>query len=313
MKLSEAIKIHSQQAGKTDILDLVPIEIREDFLSDTYYSDFVEQLPKWNYFLSDLDGTFFRGMLSQETFSLFSKYIKKRNLLSYDLSELNDFLEDNKYFDMLEKQAYNKEIDFKLYINAGTFLLFKHKHLIDWKKFLIYLENNFEKKEKVNPYRFSFQKMREVLLAGHNFLFISWAPSFALEIYLDWVKRYVARELWSTYADKIFAVGSFIDTRKDYSIPLFWAQHKKNFIHLLRKKNILISTVGWMWDTASDYGISQWLDNWNEFYFMNPEESVFKKYDLLHNTQVKHHFLMERKDLIIKLDRDNIDIVNITK
>jgi hypothetical protein len=104
-------------------------------------------------------------MVSQETFSLFSKYIKKQDLLSYELDELTDFLEDNKYFDKLEKQAYNKEIDFKLYINAGTFLLFKHKHLIDWKKFLIYLENCFIKKEKVNPYRFSLKKMKEVLLA----------------------------------------------------------------------------------------------------------------------------------------------------
>jgi hypothetical protein len=42
MKLKEAIEFHTKQAGKTDILDLVPIEIREDFMSDTYYSEFIE-------------------------------------------------------------------------------------------------------------------------------------------------------------------------------------------------------------------------------------------------------------------------------
>lgn len=311
MKLSEAIKLHTGQAGKTDILDLVPIEIREDFLSEEYYTTAIEQLPSWKYFLSDLDGTFFRGMLSQETFSLFSKYIKKQDLLSYNLSELTDFLEDNKHFDMLEKQAYNKEIDFKLYINAGTFLLFKHKHLIDWKKFLIYLENSFEKKEKINPYRFSFQKMKDVLLSGENFLFISWAPSFALDIYLDGLKKYVTRELWEQYSKKIFGLGSFVDTRKNYSIPLFGASHKYNFIHLLRKQWVIQATIGGMWDTSSDYGIAQWLDMGNEFYFMNPEESVFKKYDTLHKPEIKYHFLMERKDLIIELDRENIDMVQI--
>ncbi|MCH2188917.1 hypothetical protein MK079_03750 [Candidatus Gracilibacteria bacterium] len=313
MKLSEAITLHTQQAGKTDILELVPIEIRQDFLSEQYYSEIIDTLPKGDYFLSDLDGTFFRGMLSQETFSLFSKYIKKRNLLSYDLHELNRFLEDNKYFDILEKQAYNKEIDFKLYINAGTFLLFKHKNLINWKKFLIYLENNFEKKEKINPYRFSFQKMKDVLLAGHNFLFISGAPSFALEIYLEGVKRYVSREIGSQYAEKIFAVGSLVDTRKDYSIPLFGPQHKKSFIDLLREKNIIINTVGGMGDTASDYGLSQGLDNGNDFYFMNPEEGVFKKYDSLYNPSINYHFLIERKDLILELDREKIGIVNLNK
>jgi hypothetical protein len=45
MKLSEAIKLHTGQAGKTDILDLVPIEIREDFLSEEYYTTAIEQLP----------------------------------------------------------------------------------------------------------------------------------------------------------------------------------------------------------------------------------------------------------------------------
>lgn len=123
-------------------------------------------------------------MLSQETFSLFCKHVRRQNLLKYDIKKFKNFLEDNIFYDILEKQAYNKKIDFKTYMNAGTFMLFAHSDLIDWKSFLVELEKNFERKAKINPFRFSLNKMKETLLAGNTFLFISGAPNFTLDIYL---------------------------------------------------------------------------------------------------------------------------------
>lgn len=60
MLLKEAIHLHNQHKGKTDILELLGIEIREDYQEETYYSDKIERLETGNYFISDLDGTFFR-------------------------------------------------------------------------------------------------------------------------------------------------------------------------------------------------------------------------------------------------------------
>jgi hypothetical protein len=55
------------------------------------------------------------------------KFVKKQNFLEYELSDYTEFLKDLKYFDILEKQAYNKEVPFFEYLHAGIYLLIKHR------------------------------------------------------------------------------------------------------------------------------------------------------------------------------------------
>lgn len=61
MLLKEALEIHKKAKGKTDILELANIEVKTNFLEEKYYQDKINSLPKGKqYFISDLDGTFFR-------------------------------------------------------------------------------------------------------------------------------------------------------------------------------------------------------------------------------------------------------------
>jgi hypothetical protein len=42
-----------------------------------------------------------------------------------------------------------------------------------WSDYKKYLRNSFLLKEKITPYRFYFQKLKELIDSGKNFLFIS--------------------------------------------------------------------------------------------------------------------------------------------
>jgi hypothetical protein len=94
---------------------------------------------------------------------LFVKFVKKQNILNYNLKDYTEFVLDLGYFDILEKQAYNKEVPFYEYLHAGIYLLIKHRKLVVWQDYTKYLKNSFIQKEKITPYRFSFQKLTEVL------------------------------------------------------------------------------------------------------------------------------------------------------
>lgn len=105
MLLEEAIKIHTQNQWKIDILELLWIKLWDNNFNENYYTNKIEHLKKWNYFISDLDWTFFRWMVSQEVFSLFVKYVKTQDILNLDLNIYKEFLDDNKYFHEIEKKA----------------------------------------------------------------------------------------------------------------------------------------------------------------------------------------------------------------
>jgi hypothetical protein len=104
---------------------------------------------------------------------LFIKFVRKQDYLNLDLEKYQCFLRDVKFFDDLEKKAYNKEIEYFEYLNAGIYLLLRHKELIVWDEYLSYIKYTFKKKEKINPFRFSINKLKEVLESGNNFIFVS--------------------------------------------------------------------------------------------------------------------------------------------
>ncbi|MDD3646775.1 MAG: hypothetical protein PHH06_05225 [Candidatus Gracilibacteria bacterium] len=311
MLLKEAIELHKKHNGKTDILELLGIELRDNYLEEEYYKNKLNTLEPGDYFISDLDGTFFRGMLSQETFSLFFKYIKRQNLLNYDAGEFKEFLEDNKFFDKLERDSYNKKIKYGEYINAGTFLLFKYKRLIKWDSFINYLKESFVRKEKVNPFRFSIRKIKDVLNAGNKFVFVSGAPHFVLEIYVQLLKEHLKEDINQKYLNNIEGFGSYMKVNNSHALGLFGKDQKDNFIKLLKKTGKVKKIIGGMGDTKSDYGISYNLEEGETFYFVNPEQSVIENYDKLKTDSVKYRFIIERKNLIFEINPKDVNILDI--
>lgn len=311
MLLKEAIELHKKHNWKTDILELLWIELRDNYLEEEYYKNKLNTLEPWDYFISDLDWTFFRGMLSQETFSLFFKYIKRQNLLNYDAWEFKEFLEDNKFFDKLERDSYNKKIKYWEYINAWTFLLFKYKRLIKWDSFINYLKESFVRKEKVNPFRFSIRKIKDVLNAWNKFVFVSWAPHFVLEIYVQLLKEHLKEDINQKYLNNIEWFWSYMKVNNSHALWLFWKDQKDNFIKLLKKTWKVKKIIWWMWDTKSDYGISYNLEEWETFYFVNPEQSVIENYDKLKTDSVKYRFIIERKNLIFEINPKDVNILDI--
>lgn len=309
MELKNAMEMLNDENNKLDILEILWIRFTEDFLEEKYYIDRLKQLPKWEYFLSDLDWTFFRGVLQKEAISLFVKYVKKQNILEYDLWEYTEFILDLKYFDILEKQAYNKEIPFFEYLHAGIYLLIKHRGLVNWQDYKKYLRNSFLQKEKITPYRFSFQKLKEVIDSWKNFLFISWAPNFIFDIYLDILKEYVEKNISPSAANNIYWFGTKINIDKLTLTPLWGAHHKSNFIDILKEKNIVTSVIWWMGDTSSDFWISHKLDKGSDFYFVNPDKRVITWYDKNIIPDINYHLIFERKDLIYEMKKEDITIM----
>lgn len=284
-----------------DILEYNNINILQNFKDESYYIKKIEELPKDEYFITDMDWTFFRWMLSKETFSLFIKYIKKQNILDLNKELFKEFIDDIHFFYEIEKKAYNKEIDYFEYNDVWMFLLFKYTTLVDFKEFLLFLKNSFSYKNKVNPYRFSIEKIKEALKKWKKVLFISWAPSFTLDIYLDLLTEY----LW-VWKNSIYWIWTYINIEKKYRILMFWKEHKYELIKYL-KENKIIKNIYWgMWDSSSDYWIALHMEDKKNFYFVNPDKWVFES----EFVSDEYNFIFERKNLIFSIKKDDIKIIS---
>jgi len=268
----------------------------------------IDNLPKWNYFISDLDWTFFRWMLIKEAFSLFIKYIQNQKIQNLKINLYKNFLDDYIKFKQLENDAYNKKINYWEYLNGWLFIIYKYHNLIDWNNFLIFLRDNFYMKEKVNPYRFSFNKIKEILLNWDNFLFVSWTSSFIFHIYLDLLKEYIWKNIWEKYTKQIYWFSSYDNLEKRYIYNLWNAEAKYNFIQILKNSWKINKILWWMWDTTSDFWIANHLEKWKDFYFINPANWVIKNFDKFKKEWVKYHLIIERKDLIFEFDKNDIKI-----
>ena len=309
MILEKALVELNRKQNTKDILEILGIKFRCDYLNHSYYKNKISSLNKWDYFISDLDWTFFRWTLQKEAVSLFIKFVKKQDYLNMDLDDYLVFLKDVKFFNNLEKKAYNKEIEYFEYLNAWIFLLLKHKNLVEWDEYLAYIKYSFKKKEKINPFRFSFKKLKEVLEGNKNFIFVSWAPDFIFDIYLELLKKYIWKNIWEQYVSNIFWIGSFLSLETKEYVPLWWKDHKNDFIKWLLSEKIIENVIWWMGDTASDFWISYMLDENMDFYFVNPERKVFDKFDEFKKDKINYHFVIERKDLIIEIKKEDIKYI----
>ena len=310
MLLKEALITHKNSKWKIDILELLWIEVRHDYCMEEFYKNKVNKLTKWRYFISDLDWTFFRWTLIKEAFVLYAKYLKDLNIEKIDLDRYKEFLDDYKLYKDIEKDAYNKKIKYDDYLNAWMFILNKYHNLTNWDDFLVFLKEFFHRKQKVNPFRFSIKKMKEVLENWDQFLFVSWASSFVFEIYLELLKDYIWRNIWENYIDQIHWISSYVDFDKKHIYNMWNKDWKYEFITQLLKKDIVEEIIGWMWDTSSDYGISNHLPENTPFYFINPAYTAISEHNKLAKKWVGYNFIFERKDLIFKYDINNIKILN---
>ena len=305
MRLEDAIKSTKEAWNTKDILEFLWINMLDNY-NKKYYSEKIERLPNWEYFISDLDWTFFRWTLQKEAVSLFIKYVVSKELYNINTDNYYEFLKDLEYFNKLEKQAFNKEINFWEYLNAGIFLLLKHKDLVNWEDFLTFIKYHFSSKEKIKPFRFSMKKMKEVLDSGKIFLFISWAPDFIFDIYLELLKDYIVKNIWKSESNNVYWFWTNIWWTCNYFCPMWWSQNKTDFINILKNKKIITKTIWGMWDTSWDFGISASLDKWNDFFFVNPEKKVLERFDELKTDWINYKMIIERKDLICEINKENI-------
>lgn len=305
MRLEDAVSQTKQIWNTKDILEILWIEMIENY-NTNYYNEKIDKLPKWEYFISDLDWTFFRWSLQKEAVSLFIKFVVSKSYYNINPEKFFEFIKDLEYFNKLEKQAHNKEINFWDYLNAGIYLLLKHKDLINWNDFLDFIKVSFSEKEKIKPFKFSMQKLKEVLDSGKIFLFVSGAPDFIFEIYLELLKNYIVKNIWKSAWNNIFWISTNIDKNWRFFTPLWWRTHKTTLIKILREKWIITRTLWGMWDTGGDFGISDALDSKNNFYFINPERKVLEKFEELKTENIDFKMIIERKDLICEINRENI-------
>ena len=144
MILEKALIELKNKWNTKDILEILWIKFNYNYFNHNYYYNKLDLLPKWDYFISDLDGTFFRWTLQKEAVTLFIKFVRKQDYLDLDFDKYQCFLKDVKFFNDLEKQAFNKEIEYFEYLNAGIYLLLRHRELIDWDDYLIFIKNSFK-------------------------------------------------------------------------------------------------------------------------------------------------------------------------
>jgi hypothetical protein len=195
-------------------------------------------------------------------------------------------------------------------LNAWLFLLYKYNNLTNWDEFLVFLKDYFYRKQKVNPYRFSIKKMKEILENWDNFLFISWASSFVFEIYLELLKEYIWKNLWEKYIKQIHWISSYVDFEKKYVYNMWNKTWKFDFISELKKKNFIKKIIWGMWDTSSDFWIANHLEKNIPFYFINPAHTVISNFNNHNKPSVDYHFISERKDLIFEYNIDEIELLN---
>jgi len=165
-------------------------------------------------------------------------------------------------------------------------------------------------KEKVNPYRFSFSKIKEILLQWDNFMFVSWASSFVFEIYLDLLKDYIWKNIWEKYKKQIFGFSSYENLKEQYIYNLWNHDSKYNFINTLKETWKIKKILWWMWDTTSDFGIANHLETNNNFYFINPAYSVLDNLKNIWKNDINFHLISERKDMIYEFKKEDIKILN---
>jgi len=309
MLLKEALKIHKNSWNKLDILEILWAKLENDYLSEKHYKEKIEKLPKWDFFISDLDWTFFRWTLIQEAFSLFIKYIKNLDIRKVDTEFYKSFLDDYIYFINIETDAYNKQISYYDYLTAGLFMIFKYKKLIDFDNYLEVLKAYFYKKDKVNPFRFSMKLLEDTIKSWINFLFVSWASNFIFDIYLKLLKKDITKRLWKKYADRIYWISTYVDFDNKKVYDLWSSTWKNKLINDLKKNWTIKKIIGWMWDTTADFWISNNLEIDSDFYFINPAKSVVTDFDKLKKSWINYHLITEKKDLIFEFNIDKIKIL----
>jgi len=309
MLLSEALHIYHNMEWKADILEILWIQEKADYFSEKFYQDKLKNLPKGRYFLSDLDGTFFRSTLIKEAFTVFAKYLRSLDIEKINVDKYKEFLDDFKLFKQLEKLAYNRQIPYTEYLNAGLFLIYRHHHQVDWNDFLAYLKDYFYRHQKVNPFKFSLDKMVEILQTDAYFLFISWSSNFVFEIYLELLKQYIAELIGKDKASKIYGFCAYANLEQGYVYDLYAKDQKYAFIEKLKEFGIFDEIIGWMGDTPGDYWISNHLEEGKDFYFINPVYSVITDHEQNKKPGVNYHFINERKDLVFEYEIDKIKIL----
>ena len=178
--------------------------------------------------------------------------------------------------------------------------------MVNWEDFLTFIKYHFSSKEKIKPFRFSMKKMKEVLDSGKIFLFISWAPDFIFDIYLELLKDYIVKNIWKSESNNVYWFWTNIWWTCNYFCPMWWSQNKTDFINILKNKKIITKTIWGMWDTSWDFGISASLDKWNDFFFVNPEKKVLERFDELKTDWINYKMIIERKDLICEINKENI-------
>jgi len=151
--------------------------------------------------------------------------------------------------------------------------------------------------------------MKEVLESGENFIFVSWAPDFIFDIYLELLKKYINKNIWEWYTNQIYWIWSHLSIDKNEYMPLWGKDHKKTFIDLLTKSWKITNIIWWMGDTASDFWISYTLSENSDFYFVNPEKKVIDNYSELIKEGINYHLIIERKDLIVEIKKEDIKFI----
>ncbi len=308
MNLQEILNSNDFTSREKDILDYLDIEYTTDRQSFRKISEFVSNLPRGNYFVSDLDWTFFRGFLIQEAFNEFIKYVRNIDIRKLDTELYGQFIRDLGVFYQLKKQAFNKQISFQTYLDIWLFMIINYQNLVDWNMFLHHLKERFAIKNLVNPYLFSLQKLKEVVKKGDYFLFVSGGSDFVFNIYLEELKKYLRQQFGLNVNWNLFGISSIVDFEQRRSSCLWKKNCKDSFLKFLKSQRPDITLIWWMWDTNSDFGIAQNLDQ-KEFWFINPARNVFDQIEKFKD--IKFHFIFEDKDSIFEMPIRNIKLLNI--
>jgi hypothetical protein len=188
-----------------------------------------------------LDGTFYRGFTIELTIDYFAKYVESLPISQVDIETYKQFVEDYHYFSKIKQKAYNREIDFILYLDVGIYFLYKYIDKFDYNKFLQYFQNILNIKWIVNPYRFSIAKLIEVIQQGYKFLFVSGSSHFVFDLYLKLLKNYISAIYGQDIANSIYGFGSYSDFDSKRIYNLWSYEQKRNFIKELKQiKNIKV-------------------------------------------------------------------------
>ena len=98
--------------------------------------------------------------------------------------------------------------------------------------------------------------LKETILSWNNFLFISWASNFIFNIYLNLLKESIKKELWEKYSNKIYWISTFADFENNNVYDCWSSDWKNKLIKDLKEKWIIKKIHWWMWNTTSDFWIS---------------------------------------------------------